>query len=121
MRAASLLLCLGLAACATAVSTAGPMPSRGEGERALVASLACGESETVVCHNQPRRATLARLRCLPAGEGDFAGRVLCLYAGHVDWNDGTRRAIGSDCVYLARDAALRWRVAYFPDAEFCEA
>ncbi|HKR23743.1 MAG TPA: hypothetical protein VJS15_00655 [Allosphingosinicella sp.] len=119
MRTVSLLLSLGLAACATA-SSAGPMPNRGEVGRALVASLVCVESETVVCHNQPRRAVFTRLRCVPAGEGDFEGVVLCLYVGHMLRADGTRGPIGSDCVYLTRGEAMRWRVAYFPDAEFCE-
>lgn len=121
MRVAPVLFCLGLAACAT-VSTAGPTPTRAEVARALLDTMHCLDTDGLtLCHPPPRRAVFTRLRCVPAGEGDFAGRVLCLYAGHIERSDGSRSAIGSDCVYLARDAALRWRVAYFPDAEFCEA
>ena len=121
MRTAPLLLGLGLAACAT-VSTAEPMPNRREVARALLDTMHCLDTDGLtLCHPSPRRAVFTRLRCVPAGDGDFQRRVLCRYAGHVERSDGSRGAIGSDCAYLARDAGLRWRAVYFPDAEFCAA
>ncbi len=119
MRAALLPLCLVQAACATTVSTADPMPNRGDVGGALLAAMVCPDA--VTCPPPFRRAVFTRLRCVPAGEGDFEGVVLCHYAGHVVRADGGRAPIASDCAYLSRDEALRWRVAYFPDAEFCEA
>ena len=119
MRVVPLLPGLGLVACA-AVAAAEPMPSRRDVAGALLATMACLDQDGLTnCPAPARRAVFTRLGCRPAGEGDFEGVVLCLYAGHIVRADGSRSAIGSDCVYLTRDAALRWTVAYFPDAEFC--
>jgi hypothetical protein len=119
MRSSPILL-VTLAACATA-STPGGAPSWREVERALVASLFCDEADGArVCHNQPRRAALTRLRCLPAGDGGYPGRVLCRYAGRMSWMDGRQGPIASECAYLIRDAAGRWVISAYPDSEFCE-
>lgn len=121
MRAAFLCLLAALAGCAT-VSAAADAPTWSEVEGALLFSLVCDESDgTSVCHNQPRRARLSRLRCRPAGDGGRPGRMLCRYAGHMSWMDGTRRPIGSECAYLIRDASGHWLIDYYPDSEFCAA
>lgn len=118
MRAALILPCLGLAASASA---AAPMPDRREVGQALLAMMICVENEAPAnCRPAPLRAVFTRLRCVPAGDGDFGGVVLCRYAGHIVRADGSRGPIGSDCVYLTRDTALHWRVAFYPDSEFCE-
>jgi len=104
-----------LAACAT-TPVQGDHPSRRAVADALVTSLVCEESETVVCHNQPRRAVLTSLRCTSVAGID---RILCRYAGRMSWMDGTRGPIPSECAHLARNTEGRWRIEYYPDSDVC--